>query len=478
MKAAHKRKALSRLLRLRGAWAVLPAAFAVVCLLLWFGLTPSQAQTAPPPPLGCCAAAPAVGSGTCVDPETCEAPGTSSQVSQYLISDFYSALQAGAYAEEAWLFKYVGEIMTSAYDQLDWLQDEMIDFWNTMWYYNFLPGLQGMTREIKIGLAQQVMQKGSNADASSLLTIARALNKHEIEDRVDPGEQVCVAATSAGGFTRSVGFSRLMRQAWEYDSLASGLNTTTDSKGAPYPGAHSAIGSYQQMYKNYHDIFCDPNGNGGNNNCGASTTLKPSLYNADVQPIKYIYNSLTIPVDVADNPAQGPMVEKAINDIISNMVGLPAADPMLASALVTPQGRQAYLSRRSYVARYAAIRSVPDIVASWRMPGSQMGAFVDDLRENAGVDIQRVSRNPSYKEIMHAVSVDRFESGRYAANMLTDSNKVEMEKLNLSVFYLMQLRDYYELLERTALALAVQVSILSEQQIQALPDIYSTAPLK
>ena len=52
----------------------------------------------------------------------------------------------------------------------------------------------------------------------------------------------------------------------------------------------------------------------------------------------------------------------------------------------------------------------------------------------------------------------------YAAEMMTDQSKIEMEKLDLSVFYLMQLRDYYELLERTALTLAVQVSVLTDQQ--------------
>jgi hypothetical protein len=469
-KTAHDRKGLSGLMQNRKVW-VLSVAFAAMCLP---GQV-SQAQQQPPPPVPPGPAAPGVGDGTCGT--SCEQSGTAAAVTGYLISDFLSALQAGAFAEEHWLYTYVGQIMTSAYDQLDWLELSMIDFWNTMWYYNLLPGLQGMAREINIDLAQQAMQTGSNADATSMMTIARSLNKHEIEDRVNPGEQVCVAATSAGGFTITAGFQRVMRQAWETDSLASGLNTTVDPKGNPYPGASAAVGAYQQMYKDYHDIFCDPKANGGNNNCGASTGVNPPLYNADVQPIKYIYNSLTIPVDNADepNPARAAQVETAVYDIINNMIGLPAADPILPSALITAQGRQTYMLRRSYMARYAAIRSVPDMVAGWRMPGSQMGTFIDDLRENAGVDITMVSKNPSYKEIMHTLSIDRFESGKYASGMLTDSNKVEMEKLNLSVFYLMQLRDYYELLERTALTLAVQVSIISEQQMQSMHNIYSTA---
>jgi hypothetical protein len=41
--------------------------------------------------------------------------------------------------------------------------------------------------------------------------------------------------------------------------------------------------------------------------------------------------------------------------------------------------------------------------------------------------------------------------------------KVEQEKLRLATFTSILLRDYYELLERTALALAVQVAVMAEE---------------
>ena len=76
---------------------------------------------------------------------------------------------------------------------------------------------------------------------------------------------------------------------------------------------------------------------------------------------------------------------------------------------------------------------------------------------------QKASPPPSYKEILHAISMDRFNSGKYAMSMIAEESEIEMEKLILSTFHLMQLRDYYELLERTALVLAVQVSIRADQ---------------
>jgi hypothetical protein len=268
-----------------------------------------------------------------------------------------------------------------------------------------------------------------------------------------------------------------MRQSWEKNSVAAGLNSKTDGAGNPYPGASSAAGTYSEMFKEYRETFCDPNSNGGHNRC---LTTIPKFRNADVRPMKFIYSALTIPVDPADNdtvPENGQRMARTVNAIINNMVGVPAMDPIPESALKSPAGKSTFMQRRSYLARYAAIRSVPNLVASWRMPGSQMGDWINQIENKAGADPDTLSKNPSYKEIMHAISVDRFHDGAYAAKMLTEDNKVQLEKLNISVFYLMQLRDYYELLERTALTLAVQVSLLAEEQQHALPNIYVNVPL-
>jgi hypothetical protein len=101
---------------------------------------------------------------------------------------------------------------------------------------------------------------------------------------------------------------------------------------------------------------------------------------------------------------------------------------------------------------------------------------VDDLRQNAGLPEGAVSKNPSYKEIMHAMSIDRFDSGKYAAGMITDETKIQMERLTLSAFYLMQLRDYYELLERTALVLSVEVSTQLDKT--RLPNVNQAVPVR
>ena len=178
----------------------------------------------------------------------------------------------------------------------------------------------------------QALQLQSNADATNMIQTDRALAKHAIADHgLSPGEQVCVAATEGGGFTRSTAFSHAMRQAWEQSSVASGLNTLGTA------GQTAAAGSDQKRYQDWQDIFCDPMGNSVSFvPCGNSIQLNPPLFNADVEPVKYLFNNLTIPVD--DPGRREPQIEAAVNDIINNMVGLPVMDAVTPGALSTPTG--------------------------------------------------------------------------------------------------------------------------------------------
>jgi hypothetical protein len=59
--------------------------------------------------------------------------------------------------------------------------------------------------------------------------------------------------------------------------------------------------------------------------------------------------------------------------------------------------------------------------------------------------------------------VDRFNSGKFATELMKDQAGVEMEKLSAQAFYLIQLRDYFELLERMSLVLAVQVAAMVDR---------------
>ncbi len=323
------------------------------------------------------------------------------------------------------------------------------DWWRTFWDYNMHPSLQAATRQLNTSGSSQTRARLAVMDADAAVETSLALEEEELHDaRVfRPSENACVAATTSGGYGRQASFNKSMRIAYAKEAQAPGLN----KKGTP--GATGAAPIQRLRQKDYKEIFCDPDSNGGLTECEAPDA---KYHNADVQPSQFIHNKLTL--DVTD-----PKMAKTVETIQTNMVGTTAAEPISGGALKSAPGEETFLDRRSFLARHAAARSILQLSTGWRMPGSQAGPWVKALRDGAGIPLTDISDSPSYKEIMHSMAVDRFNSGHYARDMVTEEAEIEMEKLTLNAFYLMQLRDYHDLLERTALTLAVQVSILADQ---------------
>jgi hypothetical protein len=395
---------------------------------------------------------------------TCDFSGTANSVESLLEQKLKLNLVDSARDVEQKLSDLDDDMTKELLKRLNKTELDIIDWWKRMWAEGWKPSLQAQTDQLNTVNADQSRSLQSATDAQNQAETKLEMQKDAVEaDRTfRAAPNPCGDATIAGGQGKVEGLSRGMRMAWQKDALATGLN----KKGAA--GSTGAIGIQRQRYEDYKTLFCDPKGNGGRNDC----TPPPSdtkYINADTQPNKFINNQLTI--DVKD-----PKMEKTIENINNNMMGVAAADPISKGALESAAGQQTFLDRRSYLARYAAARTVPGLITGWRMPGSQMGDWVKSLSDGAGVQLTNISKNPSYKEIMHAEVIDRFNSGRYAVGMISDESEIEMEKLTLNAFYLMQLRDYYELLERTALTLAVQVSMMADQV--PVTDAMSVAPVK
>jgi hypothetical protein len=345
----------------------------------------------------------------------------------------------------------------------------MMAWWETMWWYNLRPAMQAMTEQWNTAASQQAenFQGGMDAFQENQTNRVNMVNEVENASAMRPSETTaCLPAMAAGGVGRATNFSQAMRKTWQYQSVvASGTN----KRGVPGSNAdRSAADKWRQDSNTFETSFCDPTDNAGYNTCQGTPPV--AYRNADTQVTKTLYNKLTIQLD-APAPAGGDPATpgqgyeaKAVKAVIDNLTGDPTGDPIQPGALRTPQGQELWLQRRGYLARYAAVRSVPQMMAGWRMPGSRLGPWIREIREDAGVPAAsgEISDNPSYREVMHAMSVDRFNTGKYANNLISDQSEIEMEKLTLSTFYLMQLRDYYELLERQALTLAVQVSMMAE----------------
>jgi hypothetical protein len=408
--------------------------------------------TPPSPPVlgGICACC-----KTCVTP--CTNPSDAETEHQKVSPALETALEAASQTIENYISEAVDTMVEAIYERFHQIELDMISFWQTMWDYGLQPSMQKMTQQLNTATVDQTRTFMGSIDAVEENRTAAAYQEREAETHrnLRVSENACVAGTNAGGLGRANSFDRGMRKAQQKKVADRTFNSTgsVSEKGL--------AGVIAQRVSDYKDIFCDPQDNGDRNDCAAPD---PKYYNADTQVTKRLYNSLTINVD--DDPREATVMET----IVDNLLGTPLTEPISAIVQKTPTGQEYWLKRRSYFARYAAIRSIPQLIVGHKMPGSNMGQWVKELRDEAKIPLDDISDNPSYREILHAVSIDRFNSGVYANKMIDDKNKIEMEKLTIAAFTLMQLRDYYELLERQALNLSVQVAIMAESTQMPSPN--------
>ncbi len=331
------------------------------------------------------------------------------------------------------------------------LEGNMQNYWTQMWEVQIRPSFQAFTAQLHTIRTEQSKTIGAFIDGQNFTFVQNKIQQSEIDAsrKVKPSELTCMAATQAGGFSRANSFVRAVRFGMEDEKNNMGLNTA-NTLGAEGKGAIQ-----YSRWRNFLNIFCDTRLNAGQ--LCANDGLRP---NADVMPTATLLNPLTI--DIKDNA-----IGKAAETAMDNLAGFDMLDPMRPKSVLTTTGRRFMLERRALLAKRAAARSVNMLTSlGWRSRGSNMSVWVREFSNKTGTQIP-VSADPSYYEVMNSITKYKFLSGRYGAELIQDPLNIEREKLISSSLYLMQLRDYFELLERVALTAAVDTSIMLDGYVNA-----------
>lgn len=395
-------------------------------------------------------------------------PGTTSQVSAPVITNFQKYLNKAAFTLQNHIANTIDDLTAAMLTSLNDVELDIIKWWDAMWYYDLRPSLQDMTAQLGgVGNADQSRAIASFNDSKDQAFMQQELQKDELADRQNfqSSEFICQAATNiAGGGGRAVVLARAVRQARERGRDAVALNK------AGAVGDDGAGEIINAKWADYSRVFCNQNANGGSSGCATSGKFP----DADVNVSRNLYNELTIDVK------QDIDRQVALDALTENLVGPIVTNPMALSELKTAQGQEAYLMRRSYLARKDAAHVIPNIVSSWRMPGSRVGPWLAAMRGSVSatpLPAGTVGTNPSYREVMHGMVIDRFYNGTYGLGLIDEPASIKREKLLQSTLYLMQLRDYYELLERMALVLAVQTStVLDQTYSSSLHEVNPVGP--
>lgn len=396
----------------------------------------------------------------------CEDTNATQKETPTVGSNFQNYLNQARNDLEDWIADAIDDLVVSMLTALNRVELSLIDWWEAMWYYDLRPALQDMTAQLGgVANADQSRQMASFTDAQDQNSVQEAHQKEELADNqsLKSSPLQCTAATNiAGGGGRTVVLARAIRQARERERDSRGLNKT----GAV--GENGSAETINAKWDDYGRVFCNQNANGGSSGCAASG----SFPDADINVSKNLFNEMTI--DVRTNADR----QVALEAMTENLVGPVVADAMAPSELRSAQGQEAFLMRRSYMARKDAAHVIPNLVSSWRMPGSRVGTWLGAMRNGVGiVPPGTVAANPSYREVMHAMVIDRFYNGTYGLDLVDEPENIKREKLVQSTLYLMQLRDYYELLERMALVIAVQTSTMLDQQpYSSLNDVQPVGP--
>lgn len=440
------------------------------------GLTQSQTLSYPqfkppvqsPAPRVNAGSPPQASASTCAA-ETCSYPpkavpclmaGVSDMYTQTLTQSMKAQLIASARAIESGLSLAVNNMVRTSLSRMEEIEQNTLKWWKGMWSYELLPSLKRMASQLSAGAADQTRMLVSAQDAEQSIRTWQAISQAEVrtEAAVRVTESACTLATNAGGLGRANYIARLWREARQNEFNNSALNRLNAA------GSEGILSYHSERWERFRKYMCGSQINAGIIDCNTELLESERVIDGDVRPAWMLFERATI--DVTKEPTR-----VALRALMENLTGDPASDAIARGEA----GQQVVLIRRSSLARRAALRSVPSWIESVRMPGSGASHSVAALRTASGVKISDLGNNPSYREVMQALTVDRFNSGSFATQRLDTQAQVEREKLLMDTLYLMQLRDYYELLERVALTMAVQTALMIEQE--GVPSASMSQPI-
>lgn len=331
--------------------------------------------------------------------------------------------------------------------------DDLTDWLDAFWFYDMRPTFQRMTSQLTTINTDQSRALGSYNDALEQVRTARMQQKEEIEAHraYRTSDSLCTAATQSGGYTRAANIKKAYKRAASYEKLARSANAV----GSP---SAAGMGADQRVrFDHYCTRYVNPNFNNGFTGCPSPTGTRPPDEDLDVSGLVFSQDT----IDVTD-----PATKQAVDDLVENIV-----EPFVMNPIQNTPGDGAttqknILEMQRHKARLQVAYDALYHVIARRVPGSNMYNQIQPLRAAAGIDPSMISANPSYHEVMQAMMVDRFRSGKYQLEMVDEPENVGRQLVVERGLHVMQLSDQLDLMDYFGLMLASQVGheVIANQQ--------------
>ncbi len=345
----------------------------------------------------------------------------------------------------------------------DWFDNEM------------LPAMKDMTAQLSASVVDQARQMGTAMDSHNLSKNARMLQDYELQEKkkIQPNEHSCVPATSVHAQSQTLSTS---------NALEAGFRYTGNQRAGNAPGQAGASSPAKDQLQRWNDFckyFLDTDTNAGLNSCPSPSTAG-TIPNGDID-VEGVLMQDTIDLANADQ-------FHAVETIMDNLVQ-PDTDEVLPDNVVdSPSGQELILKREHIKAvrnlAYDVIGGIISRRASIPMGGNSVAAKIGEIRTRAGVDPSRISgsgatgaaQEPSYNEIMLALTKERFFDPEYYARMANEGGALKQEETSLNAYTTITLQDIYKLQEQINALLAARAAMKFEKQPEN-PQ-YESAPTR
>jgi len=342
-----------------------------------------------------------------------------------------------------------GTILTSYFE--DW------------WRNKLLKAMRAQTAQINANRIAQTKEIGMMFDGSNIQKGTYKEEKQELKAKKQnaPSEQICVAGSNATSIAKTSVVANALTKGFKADITKRSINAAGSSSS-------TGLAADQKVrWDHYCSIFHDPDNNNGVSSCPNPTTAG-TVKNADINIEQFL---LSDTIDM-----RNPDKVTASKEILQNLIEPTVKERIKDAAVKTVTGKE-WLLKKQHI---ESVRNIAtDVVASIisrraSVTGTSSGPLIKPIRINAGIEESRISDNPSYNEIMLALTKERFFDPNYFIKVQSSVSSMKQEETSIASYINIQLNDIYKLQEQINLLLAARAAMKfnatpKSQQLQAAP---------
>ena len=348
------------------------------------------------------------------------------------------------------------------------------------WWTAFLQALKDMTAQLYSYRIFETWQLGHMMDAQDVNKAARMEQEQRLatHEEVQPNESTCVAGSFSTGITQSSLSSTQLTQGFKQELDRRAQGAVEAPVGSPPavvtpPGMTPAL-DLNTRWTQYCNEFNDPvNNNAGNNACvNPAAPQAGGMLNGDVSVEGFLLKD-TINM-------QNPHERAAAQALLINLVQPTIQERLPDSVVLTPLGHEHILKQQhldavnniaadvvaSIISRRSAILDPTDqkyIDIGNQIWGMRTKLMIPDcstiLPTPDAPGVVCASKNPSYNEIMLAMTKERFIDPNYFARVQNNPGALKQEQASVDAFTTIQLQDIYKLQEQINALLAARASL-------------------